>query len=137
MGRFSLAMAICVKSGVPWAQSMIVVSNAVDNAYVHDHVLKMREDVERGTTITQAATASKLFPAIVLQMIRVGEQTGSLDTLLTEVAEYYEREVEYQLKNLSASIEPILLACIGAMVLVLALGVFLPMWGLASVAVGR
>ncbi len=137
MGRFSLAMAICVKSGVPWGQAMSVVSNAVDNTYVRGHVLKMREDVEKGITITHAATASRLFPTIVLQMIRVGEQTGSLDTLLSEVAEYYEREVEYQIKNLSASIEPILLTCVGVMVLILALGVFLPMWDLAGAAMGR
>lgn len=137
MGRFALAMAICVKSGVPWGQAMAVVSNAVDNAYAKNHVLKMREEVEKGITITQAATASNLFPTIVLQMIRVGEQTGSLDKLLAEVAEYYEREVEYQIKNLSASVEPILLAFVGVMVLVLALGVFLPMWDLASVAMRR
>ncbi len=134
MGRFSLAMAICVKSGVPWGQAMSVVSKAVDNSYVSGHVLKMRDAIERGTTITHAATASSLFPSIVLQMINVGEQTGSLDNLLAEVAEYYEREVEYQLKNLSTSIEPILLVCVGLMVLMLALGVFLPMWNLASAA---
>ncbi len=137
MGRFSLAMAICVKSGVPWGQAMSVVSNAVDNSYVKGHVLKMREDVEHGITITQAAATSNLFPSIVLQMIRVGEQTGSLDNLLSEVALYYEREVEYQLKNLSTSIEPILLACVGIMVLILALGVFLPMWNLSGAAMGR
>ncbi len=137
MGRFALAMAICVKSGVPWGQAMLVVSKAVDNAYVRGHVLEMRDAIERGTTITQAATVSNLFPSIVLQMIRVGEQTGSLDNLLSEVAEYYEREVEYQLKNLAASIEPILLACVGVMVLILALGVFLPMWDLADAALGH
>ncbi len=137
MGRFSLAMAICVKSGVPWGQAMSVVSNAVDNTYVRGHVLKMREDVEHGITITQAATTSNLFPSIVLQMIRVGEQTGSLDDLLSEVAAYYEREVEYQLKNLSTSIEPILLTFVGIMVLILALGVFLPMWNLSGAAMGR
>lgn len=137
MGRFSLAMAICMKSGVPWGQSMAVISNAVDNTYVSQHVLSMRDDVEKGSTITQAATATHLFHTIVLQMINVGEQTGSLDNLLSEVAEYYEREVEYQLKNLSASIEPILLVCVGIMVLVLALGVFLPMWNLADAAMGR
>lgn len=137
MGRFALAMAICVKSGVPWGQAMTVVSNAVDNANVKNHVLKMREDVEKGITITHAATVSNLFPTIVLQMIRVGEQTGSLDNLLAEVAEYYEREVEYQIKNLSASVEPILLTFVGVMVLILALGVFLPMWDLAGAAMKR
>jgi len=73
-----------------------------------------------------------MFPPLVLQMISVGEESGSVDTLLTEVAEYYEREVDYDLKNLSSSIEPILLVAVGGLVLVLALGVFLPMWDMAQ-----
>jgi MSHA biogenesis protein MshG len=68
----------------------------------------------------------------VLQMLSVGEETGSVDSMLNEVADFYEREVEYELKNLTSAIEPILIVVIGIMVLVLALGVFLPMWNLSS-----
>ena len=70
-------------------------------------------------------------------MIQVGEQSGAIDQQLNEVAQYYEREVDYQIKQLSAAIEPVLLALIGLMVLVLALGVYLPMWGMGSAALGH
>jgi MSHA biogenesis protein MshG len=73
---------------------------------------------------------------VVLQMIAVGEETGELDTLLVEIAQMYERETDYAIKGLSASIEPVLLAVIGLMVLVLALGVFLPLWNLGAAAKG-
>jgi MSHA biogenesis protein MshG len=92
----------------------------------------MRDGLERGETITRTAAATGMFPPLVLQMISVGEESGSVDTLLTEVAEYYEREVDYDLKNLSSSIEPILLVAVGGLVLVLALGVFLPMWDMTQ-----
>jgi MSHA biogenesis protein MshG len=137
VGRFALALSICIKSGVSWGQSMLVVSNAVDNKYIGAHIITMRDEVERGTTITHAASGSGLFPATVLQMISVGEETGALDSLMSEVAEYYEGEVEYQLKNLSTAIEPFLLLCVGIMVLILALGVFLPMWDLSTAAFGK
>ena len=87
--------------------------------------------------ISRCATATGVFTPIVLQMIAVGEETGELDTLMTEIAQMYERETDYAIKGLSAAIEPILLAIIGALVLVLALGVFLPLWNLGQAAMGR
>ncbi len=77
-----------------------------------------------------------MFTPLVLQMLSVGEETGSVDNMLVEVAEFYEREVEYDVSRLASTIEPILIVVIGAMVLVLALGVFLPMWDLSSVTRG-
>jgi MSHA biogenesis protein MshG len=70
-------------------------------------------------------------------MINVGEETGAVDDMLDEVANFYEREVEYDTKKLSSAIEPIMITVIGVMVLILALGVFLPMWDLGSAAMGR
>ena len=98
---------------------------------------QMRDGVERGESISRCATATGVFTPIVLQMIAVGEETGELDTLMTEIAQMYERETDYAIKGLSAAIEPILLAIIGAMVLVLALGVFLPLWNLGQAAMAR
>ena len=92
----------------------------------------MREGVERGDTITRTAAGTGMFPPLVLQMISVGEDTGAVDDLMFDVADYYEREVEYDLKNLSSAIEPVLIIGIGILVLILALGVFLPMWDLGS-----
>ncbi len=134
LGRFAYALAICIKTGVPWSKSMQVVTQAVDNEHLSRKITTMREGVERGETIALTAAATGLFPPLVLQMIQVGEQTGAIDQQLNEVAQYYEREVDYQLKNLSTSIEPILLGVIGVFVLILALGIFMPMWGLASAA---
>jgi MSHA biogenesis protein MshG len=107
----------------------------VDNAYIGARIEQMRDGVERGESISRCATATGVFTPIVLQMIAVGEETGELDTLMTEIAQMY--ETDYAIKGLSAAIEPILLAVIGALVLVLALGVFLPLWNLGQAAMGR
>lgn len=137
LSRFTRAMALNMRAGVPWSTSMTMLSQAVDNAYIGGFVIKMREGVEQGDSITHTAQATGLFPPLVLQMMAVGEQTGAVDQLMMEVAEYYEREVDYGIKTLSASIEPILTIAIGILVLVLALGVFMPMWNLANVATGK
>jgi MSHA biogenesis protein MshG len=137
LGRFARALSMTMRSGVPVVQGMTVISNAVDNEFIATRILQMRDGLERGETITRTAGATEMFPPLVLQMISVGEESGSVDTLLTEVAEYYEREVDYDLKNLSSSIEPILLVAVGGLVLVLALGVFLPMWDMAQAFRGK
>jgi MSHA biogenesis protein MshG len=116
---------------------MTVVSRALDNDYLADRIVQMRDSLERGESIARTATATGLFPPMVLQMIAVGEETGAIDALLIEVADYYEREVDHDLKNLSSAIEPILIVVMGIMVLILALGVFLPMWDLAQAARGH
>jgi len=132
LGRFASALAITVKAGVPLVQSMTVISRVVDNDFIGERILQMRDGIERGETIARTAAATGLFPAMVLQMIAVGEETGAVDSMMGEVADYYVREVDYDIKNLSQAIEPILLVVVGVMVLVMALGIFLPMWNLAS-----
>lgn len=134
MARFASALAVTSKSGVPIVQGMGIVSRAVDNDYVGARIAGMRDGVERGETITRTATATGMFPPLVLQMIAVGEETGAIDQLMDDVSEYYDREVDYDLKNLSAAIEPILIVCVGVLVFILALGIFLPMWDLSQVA---
>ena len=134
LGRFARSLAVTLDAGVPLVQGMSVVSRAVDNEFVGERIAQMRDGVERGESITRCATATGLFPPLVLQMISVGEESGALDELLREVADYYEREVDYDLRNLNTAIEPILISIIGVIVLILALGVFLPMWDLARAA---
>jgi MSHA biogenesis protein MshG len=94
----------------------------------------MREGVERGESILRTAGATGVFTPMVMQMIAVGEESGALDDMMSEIADMYQREVEYELKNLSSQIEPILVIMLGIMVLVLALGVFLPIWDLGNAA---
>lgn len=134
MSRFARSFSLSARSGVPIVQALTVVSQTVDNAYLAARVEQMRDGVERGESILRTAVAANVFTPVVLQMIAVGEETGSLDDLMEEIAAMYEREVDYELKTLSAQIEPILITFLGIMVLILALGVFLPIWDLGKVA---
>ena len=137
LSRFARSFALASRSGVPISQAMTVVAQTVDNAYIGNRIEQMRDGVERGESISRCAAAAGVFTPIVLQMIAVGEETGELDTLLVEIASMYERETDYSIKGLSAAIEPILLFVIACMVLVLALGVFLPLWNLGQAAMGK
>jgi MSHA biogenesis protein MshG len=133
LARFTRSFAMALRSGVPLVQALTVVSRAVDNAYVGNHIRGMRANIERGESLTRSAVATGLFTPLVVQMLMVGEETGQVDEMMQEVAEFYERQVDYDLKRIGAYIEPILIVAVGIMVLILALGVFLPMWDLATV----
>ena len=109
-----------------------MVSRVLGNEFVSERVLQMRNGVERGDTLSRTAAASGLFTPLTLQMLRVGEETGRVDQMLDEVAGFYEREVDRDVRNLGATVEPALIVAVGVMVLVVALGVFLPMWDLAA-----
>ncbi len=135
LARFARTFALSLKSGIPAAQALSVVAEVTDNAWIASRVEQMRNGIERGESILRTAQTAAVFNPVVLQMIAVGEETGSVDELMQEVAEMYEREVDYEIKTLSARIEPLIIAAMGGIVLVLALGVFLPMWDLASVAI--
>jgi len=137
MARFARSFAMSMRSGVPVVQALTVVAQTADNAYLAARIEQMRDGVERGESILRTSTAANVFTPIVLQMIAVGEETGSLDDLLDEIALMYEREVDYELKTLSAQIEPILITFLGVMVLVMALGIFLPIWDLGKAALHR
>jgi MSHA biogenesis protein MshG len=131
LARFTRTFATTTYSGVPVVEGLNVVSRAVGNRFVGDHVAAMRDGVERGDSLYNTARREGLFPLTVLQMIEVGEETGAVDEMMEQVAEFYEREVDLKIDNLSSLIEPVLIAVIGAMVLLLALGIFLPMWDMA------
>jgi len=137
LARFARSFALAIKSGVPAVQALTMVANTVDNVHVARKIEAMREGVERGESVLRTAVQTQVFTPIVLQMVAVGEETGSLDDLMTEIADMYQREVEYDLKNLASQIEPILIVALGGLVLVLALGVFLPIWDLGSAALGK
>jgi MSHA biogenesis protein MshG len=137
LARFARSFALSSQSGVPLVQALTVVAQTVDNAYIGSRIEQMRDGIERGESISRCAAATGVFTPVVLQMIIVGEETGELDNLLFEIAEMYERDTDYAIKGLSAAIEPILLAVIGALVLLLALGVFLPLWNMGSAAMGK
>lgn len=133
LARFARGFSIASDAGVPIVQGLTVVAGVVDNAYLSLRIEQMREGVERGESVLRTAVTTGIFTPVVLQMVAVGEETGELDALLAEIADMYEREVDYEIRNLATNIEPIITIALGALVLVLALGVFLPMWQMGSV----
>lgn len=136
LARFARSFALSSQSGVPLVQALTVVAQTVDNSFIGSRIEQMRDGIERGESISRCATATGVFTPVVLQMINVGEETGELDKLLFEIAQMYERDTDYAIKGLSSAIEPILLCLIGGLVLLLALGVFLPLWNLGQAAKG-
>lgn len=133
MARFARSFALSTRSGLPILSALRLVSQTVENDYISAKILSMSAGIERGETILRTATQTGVFNSLVLQMIAVGEESGSLDTLMQEIADMYQADVEYDVKTLGAQIEPILIMFLGALVLVLALGVFLPIWDMSSV----
>lgn len=137
LARFARSFALATRSGVPIIQALTTVAQTVDNDFIAEKVETMRNSVERGESVLRAAIASGAFTPVVLQMIAVGEESGTLDEMMEEISGMYQSEVEYELKTLTQQIEPILIIMLGAMVLVLALGIFLPLWDLGKVATKR
>lgn len=137
LARFARSMALSFKSGMPILQGLNVVGMVVDNEFMRSRIEQMRDGVERGESILRTATAASVFNPVVLQMIAVGEESGDMDGLMFEIAAMYEREVKYEVASLSSKIEPVLIVALGIMVLILALGVFLPMWDLGKAALHR
>lgn len=129
------SLALVFRSGVPVVQGLTLSAQVIDNAYISQALTAMRSQVERGDSLLTASQRSGVFPPLVLQMIMVGEESGTLAEMLEEIGQMYQRDMEYGLKTLAQKIEPILLVLMGAMVLVLALGVFLPMWDLGKAAI--
>jgi MSHA biogenesis protein MshG len=136
LARFSRSFALAGKSGVPIVQALALVAEVVDNAFLEARILQMRDGIERGESILRTAVATGVFDPVVLQMVAVGEETGEIDSLMGEIADMYEREVAIEVEGLTAKLEPVLLVAVGVLVLILALGVFLPMWDMATAARG-
>jgi len=136
LARYSQSLAMVLRAGVPMTTGLSLTSHAVDNAYMEKAIITMRQDIEKGDSLLRASRTSGLFSQLVLQMVSVGEETGRVDELLQEASDYYEREVDYDLRSLTAKIEPILTVFVAIMVLILALGIFMPMWNMMSAIKG-
>jgi MSHA biogenesis protein MshG len=134
LARFARSFTMTSRAGVPLLEGLNLISYAVQNEYVGSHIRAMKDFVERGDALSRAAAATGLFTPLVLQMLAVGEETGRVDEMMDEMADYYDRDVANDVENLGTLMEPILIIIVGGVVLVLALGVFLPMWDLAGVA---
>ncbi len=130
LSRVTRSLAISLEAGLPMIQALTLLSRSAGNEFLAERLIRLRDAVERGDALSRAASAAGIFPPLVLQMMIVGEETGELTRLLEEVSGFYQREVDYRLRNLTAMLEPILIVGVGGMVLILALGVFLPMWNM-------
>jgi MSHA biogenesis protein MshG len=134
LARACRSLALVLRSGVPVLDGLQLAAAVTENAHMEGAILGMRSAVEHGESVLAASRKAGIFTPIVLQMVMVGEESGTLEEMLDEVGALYQREVEYELKTLSSQIEPILIVLLGVLVLILALGVFLPMWDLGQAA---
>jgi len=134
LARFARTLAMCMRSGIVLDQGVQAVAAASNNRHFALRLSAMRERIAQGESLTSAARHAALFTPLVMQMITTGEETGRLDEMLDECAGFYEREVDYDVGMLGEYVEPVLLVIVSGLVLMLALGIFLPMWDLASVA---
>jgi MSHA biogenesis protein MshG len=132
LSRITRSLTISLQAGLPMNETLQTVSKSIGNAYLSLKMTMLSDGIERGESLWKTAHSTGLFTPLVLQMIALGEETGSLPELLDEVADHYKREVDYDLDNLSAAMEPLLMVAVGGMVLVLALGIFLPMWDMVK-----
>jgi MSHA biogenesis protein MshG len=133
LARFARLYALVLRAGLTAVDGIELVGSSTGNVYVSRKIRSVSNLVGRGNTIAKSIAQTDLFPPLVVQMITLGEDTGDIDRLLDDVADFYQREVAYDLVRLSDAIEPIMLVIMGIMVLILALGVFLPLWDMVSV----
>ena len=134
MSRFIRTFVSLYSSGLPIILNLDIAAKTFGNAYLGKVVQEVKEGVKEGGDIWEKMRSSQVFPPLVYHMFAIGESSGTLDRVLGKVSDYYEREVDYSVKNLTTMIEPILIIGMGAMVLFLAIGIFLPMWDLTKLA---
>jgi type II secretory pathway component PulF len=121
-----------VDSGIPIVQALGIARGVLGNRVLEKEIDRMREGLVEGRGLAEPLQESRVMPPLVTKMLAVGEETGSIGPMLQRVARYYDRDVDYAVKNLSAALEPALLMVLGASVLFTALAVFLPLWNLMS-----
>jgi len=127
MARFSRTMGTLLASGVPILQAMETVAGVVGNSVVSDAVIESRARIREGEKIADPLQRSKMFPPMVVHMVSVGEESGSLDHMLNKIADFYENEVEMTIATLTAAIEPVMIVLLGIIVLFIVISMFLPM----------
>jgi type IV pilus assembly protein PilC len=132
VSRFARTLATLVTSGVPILESLNIVAGASGNKIIEEAILKGRTSISEGQTISQPLTESGVFPMMVTQMIAVGETTGSLELMLTKVADFYDDEVDVAVATLSSMLEPILMIFLGVIVGGLVISMYLPIFKMAS-----
>ena len=132
LARFARVLGALVESGIPIVQALAISRGVLGNKVLELEIDRMREGLVEGHGLAGPLRESRVMPPLVTKMLAVGEETGSIAPMLARIARYYDRDVDYAVKNLSAALEPALLVVLGASVLFTALAVFLPLWNLMS-----
>ena len=127
-----LILSSLLSSGVPLVEALKISEGIIGNEVIKRKIFNIRTGINQGRSFTEMMKEENLVNFIALRMISAGEESGELDTMLSNAASYYEDKFQNVIDNMQASIEPIMLFIIGGLVLLLALGIFLPMWNLAS-----
>jgi len=136
MSRFCRVFAVLTKSGINIIKTLELSASALDNLVLFKALGQVTSDVEEGMEIQRSMSRLAMFPPMVVQMVAVGEESGRLDNMMDKVADYFDAETNYTIKNLSTLIEPFLLLFLGVIVAFIALSIFLPMWSIMSVMRG-
>ncbi len=136
MSRFTRMFVTLNRSGLPMLETLEISASTIGNVYISSIIMKMRQSVKDGGTLSEKMRDKSIFPPLVYQMFAVGESSGTLDEIVEKVSEFYDKEVDKAVKNLSSLIEPIMILFMGAMMLFLALAVFMPMWDMGKMVKG-
>ena len=134
MARFARTGTTLVASGVPLIQVLEITSDAVDNVHIAASIHRAIEKVKGGKALSEALTNDPNFLELVPNMLRIGEQSGALETMLAKVADYYEKEVDNEIKTISTIIEPVMMVIMGIMALTIVAAILLPIYGLVNQA---
>lgn len=137
LNRFTLVFSELVRAGIPIAEALETSIAMIDTLPLQDKLLTVRQTVEKGGTLHAGLAETGLFENMIIQMISAGETSGQLDSMMQKVMEYYKMKFDAIIDGLSEAIEPIMLLIIAAMVVLLALGIFLPMWEMGNAVQGR
>ena len=137
LSRFTLVFSELIRAGIPIAEALDTAIDMIDNLPLKRKLQSVIITVEKGGALNKGLEETGLFENMILQMVRAGEDSGTLDTMIKKVAEYYKMRFDAIIDGLSEAIEPIMLLMIASMVLLLALGIFLPMWDMGNAVHGR
>jgi type II secretory pathway component PulF len=136
MSRFTRMFTTLNRSGLPMLQTLEIAASTIGNVFISAIIISIQQSVKEGGTLSDKMKDKSIFPPLVYQMFAVGEASGTLDDILDKVSDFYDKEIDNSIKSLSSLIEPIMIVFMGAMMLFLAMAVFMPMWDMAKMAKG-
>lgn len=137
LSRFTLVFSELIRAGIPIAEALETAISMIDSLPLKNRLSTVRMAVEKGSSLHEGLEDTKLFENMIIQMVSAGEESGTLDTMIGKVAEYYKMRFDAIIDGLSEAIEPIMLFILASMVLLLALGIFLPMWDMGNAVMGK